>query len=398
MVTWLQSLRESLLIARPALQLAPDRLPVPWVPGRTAILARISALELTPDGSLVEPSADLPDQQVQWPDQCLAAGAGDQGSTDAPTAQERAQLDQVVHAMHCAADDHTPAKLTNLYHALLTCPLANSAYVLAQLPQDGAAPAQIATLARWLAQRAPDIMPVKMAIALLGQYGGPADADLMMTLGRHEAFTFTCAIALCALLGPEQSQTAMWNLARRVHGWGRIQVVRRLAATGCPEIQQWLLRDGYKNAHMDEYLAYLCATGGKLLPALQAGLADERLLIGAGDILQALLSGRDCPAQKMADYADGAAATLAWLACVQRQRPRAPQIAASAQVLSRIESYPLPWDHVTRRRVALQAGEILAFDYWPAQVCEQGRSSMPEHVGTAPAPAPAPAPAFAVGT
>lgn len=396
MVKWLQSL----FTASPGRQLAPDMLPAPWRPERTAILARINALELTPDGSLVEPDIELPDQHPRQSGQTCSAGAqianrvqrSAEDSAHEPAALERVRLDELARAVLGAASDHTTAKLAHLYQALLAEPLANSAYVLARLPQDGPAPAQIAPLARWLAQQAPDIAPVKMAIALLGQYGSTSDTDLIMTLGRHEAFTLTCAHALCALLGPEQSQTAMWNLARRVHGWGRIHVVRRLASTGCPEIQQWLLRDGYKNAHMDEHLAYLCATGGKLLPALQSAVADERLLIGAGEILQALVSGRDCPAPQMADYADGAAATLAWLKCVHRQRPRAPRIAASAIVLSRIEGNALPWDQATQRQIILLANDILAFDYWPAQIREQGSKSELD------GPATAYAPAFAHGS
>ncbi len=371
MVTWLQSL----LRTSPDTQPAPDSLPSPWASGRTAILERINALAMAADGSLVEPGVELSDLQARPAGFPVAAGAGDQDTSYEPSALERPLLEHAAAAIGVAADNYTAAKSAVLYHALLAMPAAGSAYVLAQLPQDRAASAKIANLARWLAQQAPDIIPVKMAIALLGRYGSTNDADLIMTLGRHEEFTLTCADALCALLGPEAAQTAMWNLARRVHGWGRIHVVRRLASTGCPEIQQWLLRDGYKNARMNEYLAFACATGGKLLTSLQSSVPDERLLIGAGEILQALLSGRDCPAPQMADYADGAAATLTWLACVQRQRPRAPAIAASAITLTRIEANALPWEPATQHQIIALANDILDFDYWPVQVREQRRSA-----------------------
>jgi hypothetical protein len=40
-----------------------------------------------------------------------------------------------------------------------------------------------------------------------------------------------------------------------VAGWGRIQTVRRLAGTQDPQIKAWLLRHGFRNQIMDEYLA-----------------------------------------------------------------------------------------------------------------------------------------------
>jgi hypothetical protein len=357
MVTWWRTL----FAARPGLQLAPDAIPAPWASGRRAIFDRIDACERLSDGSLSEPGFVLPDQQPHWFGATVAAGALDDGPGHTPTLRELRQAHDLCAALQAAALDHTEARLATLQQTLMQASGASIGATLGRLQRCGAEPLRLATLARWLACRAPDVIAVKCAIALLGQYGSPADADLIMTLGLHEEFTLTCALALCKLLGPEQSQTAMWNLARRVHGWGRIHVVRRLATTGCPEIQQWLLRDGYRNSRMDAYLAYPCATGGKLLPALQAGTADERLLSGAADILRALLHGRDSPAQQMHDYADGAAATLAFLECVARQRPRLPSVEAAVGALARIDEHALPWDEAHLTHVATLARRILAF-------------------------------------
>ncbi len=362
MVTWWRAL----FAARAGLQLAPDAIPVPWAPARSAILARINACERLSDGSLSDTGFALPDQQAHWSGATFAAGALDDGPSHTPSLRDLRQAHDLSAALQAAARDHSAARLAKLQQTLLEASSASIAATLGRLQRCGAEPLRLATLARWLASRAPDVIAVKCAIGLLGQYGTAADADLIMTLGLHEEFTLSCALALCKLLGPEQSQTAMWNLARRVHGWGRIHVVRRLATTGCPEIQQWLLRDGYRNSRMDEYLAYLCATGGKLLPALQAGAADDRLLIGAGEILRALLYGRESPGQQMHDYADGAAATLAYLECVKRQRPRQPRVAAAVTALARIECHGLPWDAAQLKQVATLARQILAFDYWPA--------------------------------
>ncbi len=285
--------------------------------------------------------------------------------------RDLAHAHELATAVRAAAADHTVGKLAKLYNTILAATPAGMDASL-RPARSPAASASLATLARWLCRRAPDPIAVRYGIALLGQYGGASDVDLIMTLGRHEEFTVTCATALCKVLGPEPSQTAMWNLARRVHGWGRIQMVRRLASTGCPEIQQWLLREGYRNSHTDDYLAYLCATGGRLLPALQSGAADERLLIGAGDILHSLLScGRDGPAKSIVDYADGPAASIAFLACVEQQRPRQLRVAAAVIALAGIHDHALPWGEPTLQQIASLARQILTFDYWSGLVREQ---------------------------
>ncbi len=273
---------------------------------------------------------------------------------------ERAQAHDLCTALRRAAQDHAPARLARLYEVMLSASPHIGDTVLERLQRSGADPARMATLARWLAYKAPDIIAVRFAIALLGQYGSAADTDLMMTLGRHEEFTLSCALAVCKLLGPEPSQTAMWNLARRVQGWGRIHVVGRLATTGCPEVQQWLLREGYKNTVDSECLAHACAGGGRLLAALQGAQVDERLLIGAGDLLQALLHGN------FHDYHDGEAALLAYMQCVHRMRPRQPQVAAAVMEIAARARTAVIWDDARLRQVLALADQILLFDYWQA--------------------------------
>jgi hypothetical protein len=44
----------------------------------------------------------------------------------------------------------------------------------------------------------------------------------------------------------------LWSLAKSVDGWGRIQSVERLKKTERDDIQDWLVRDGFRNQVMDE--------------------------------------------------------------------------------------------------------------------------------------------------
>ncbi len=369
MVSWLRSL----FSPAPGLQLAPDALPLPWAQGRIAILERITACELQADGSLPDATFAWPDQQPHLTGTRATNGQADDGSAYDLSALERAQVHDLSTALRRAADDHGAPRLEKLYQVMLSAADVHfRPALLERLAKSGADPARMALLARWLARKAPDAIVVKFAIALLGRYGSAADADLLMTLGLHEDFTLPCALALCELLGPEPSQTAMWNLARRVRGWGRIHVVRKLASTGCPQIQQWLLRDGFRNSHMKGHQAYLCATGGKLLAALQESAPDERLLVGAGEILQALLDGRDAVSSTMADYADGAATTLAYLQCVQRVRPQQLQVAAAVIDLANMDNYG--WEEAQLRHVKHLARQVLEMDYWPELVLDKLRS------------------------
>jgi len=155
-------------------------------------------------------------------------------------------------------------------------------------------------LVRSFVTEAPDREPVKFGIALLGLFRQSGDMELFQTLGRHEEFTLFCAVAITN--SSDDTDEALWTLARNVTGWGRIHVVERLARTTNPAIKRWLLREGYRNSVMYEYLAATCARAGGLLGALSDDRVDRELLTAAGEIIQALIAGG--PAEGIDDYED----------------------------------------------------------------------------------------------
>jgi hypothetical protein len=157
-------------------------------------------------------------------------------------------------------------------------------------------------LAKSFATGAPDREPVKFGIALLGMYGQKQDIEIFRTLGVHDEFTLFSAVALENT--SEDAENELWELARLVLGWGRVHLVERLSKTSNPEIKDWLLREGYKNSVLYEYLAYPCATGGGLLAALEQDHVDDDLLLSAAEIIQALIVGG--PAENIDNYDDGA--------------------------------------------------------------------------------------------
>ena len=141
------------------------------------------------------------------------------------------------------------------------------------------------------------------------------DRPTLEALGAHEEFTLFVAVALANLHAGEH---ALWELAKRVDGWGRIQLVYRMTETKDPEIRAWMLRDGFRNSVMDEYLAYTCAVAGGLLEALAPDHIDDALFDGASDIIAALARGG--PAEDLFALPDREATVARWLDHVEARR------------------------------------------------------------------------------
>lgn len=92
---------------------------------------------------------------------------------------------------------------------------------------------------------------------------------------------------------------------------GRIHCVERLRDTADPTTARWILTEGFRNAVMIEYLAYIAATTGDLAGALEDQSPDPDVLAAAWEIIDALLDGG--PAEDIDDYADAPLALSRWL-------------------------------------------------------------------------------------
>ena len=148
---------------------------------------------------------------------------------------------------------------------------------------------ELETLGRNLAKTSSYRSAVKIGIAMLGTVATRRNRDLITMLGRHDEFTLYSAVALSNTEADPEG--ALWELAKLVGGWGRIHLVERLRTTTRPEIQEWILRGGFRNSVMDEYLAYIAATTGGLTRALDVDDPDDELLNAACDIVRALIQG-----------------------------------------------------------------------------------------------------------
>lgn len=158
----------------------------------------------------------------------------------------------------------------------------------------------ILELARWMTFRAPDREIVKIGIIMIGALKDVKSLEDLVILGRHEEFAVFVAIALENMLPKEQAENEIYSIATFIFGWGRINLVKKLADTESDYIKEWMLREGYQNSIMHQYLAYICAMVGDLKGALSNFNIDRQMLNSCADIINALINGG--PEEDMDDY------------------------------------------------------------------------------------------------
>ncbi len=184
---------------------------------------------------------------------------------------------------------------------------------------------------------------VKVGMALLGQSGEPSDAEILLTLGRHEEFTFFAAPALRALLGADAVNDALLPLADQVDGWGKTAILYELnyslEGSAAPE---YLLRRGCANRLGPALNANLCATKGQLAERLEAILAvdssplDAELCVGICEILWGLTEF-DGIHDSLNDYKHGIAARNAFVKLMKERPEVFSADARAAEIVERMK-------------------------------------------------------------
>lgn len=220
----------------------------------------------------------------------------------------------------------------------------------------------------WLATSGTLRDPVKVGIGLVGISGVGDARNTLMVLGRNDEFTLYVAVAFANTA--DDPEGSLWELAQDVGGWGRIHAVERLAHTEDPGIKAWLLREGYRNSVMNEYLAYVAATTGELARALEADRIDDALRRGAGDMIRALLAGG--PAEDIDDYPDAAGAVAGFLRHVDPERGTLSDFATVAAVGDHLadggadweQRAPRGWSATVRQWMEGRCEELLAHPRW----------------------------------
>jgi hypothetical protein len=355
----------------PASSTSANDFPAPWAGERVSLFRHLASFPLDDRGRLPEAASTLPDeavvQRLSGSDVRWAPGAMD-GVLSHHLGAKEVPAEQAIHLLEAALDTRAPEAVMRFYELVngenvlqLVDPLTQAIRASATLQPDS-----LLAFARWLACESPDRSAVKMGIALLGLFRPPQDTRTLLRLGLHEEFTLYATVALANTLPPEEVEDTLWSLARCVDGWGRIHLVERLARSSRPDLKAWLLREGYKNSVMNEYLACTCAVSGGLLQALAAGTADAALLEGAGDLIQALLAGG--PAEDIHAYDDGAAVVAHYLRHVAQWQDAPPSaylaVSGITDFLSNADTdwmslEAMGWSSSHRLELTAAAGAIL---------------------------------------
>ncbi len=350
----------------------------PWT-GSVSIFAHIQAHIAAGETGLTEGGERLPDETddggLRWVSGGLDGAFGHHGGVgDLPNHAE--SLHRAIGAVLKRASS---ANLTKLYSLITDASALETVDALLELlieRQDLDAE-RLDELAVWLAREAPDREAVKFAIALLGILQGRDHRELLLMLGRHEELTLYAAVAL--MNNATDAEWDLFELAQQVEGWGRIQIVERLAGTEHRAIKDWMLREGYRNSVMYEYLAHICATTGELGAALRNEAVDDELLASAGDLIQALINGG--PAKDIDDFEDAAAVVERYLHHLGPEPGRLEELAVVQSILGFVsgehawqERAAKGWTHEQKDEIHERCDAIVALPHWPATI-EEGLES-----------------------
>ena len=219
-------------------------------------------------------------------------------------------------------------------------------------------------LARRLATQSRDRGPVKFGIAMLGSMGDENDLEIVRTLALHDEFGLYAAGAI-AELAPQRLQ-ALYEMAQKLNGWGRIEAVTLMTATPDPKLRRWLLTEGFRNDVTPQYLAYHCATIGDLADAMsdRANTTDMEFLAGVSDLIQSLI--KPGPSRDSQTYEQTPDVAISYLQDVQGKKDSIDFL-LTAQLLNEYAN-AAPWSADQKASVKKLAAPIIADKGWRRRV------------------------------
>ncbi|MDH6120256.1 hypothetical protein ABH930_006218 [Kitasatospora sp. GAS204A] len=286
-----------------------------------------------------------------------------------PTGVELA--DHLEHLLSAPAPGIGGDRLSGLHDLLAACsPIEVADELSAEVRRRGIPSDSLRRLGRQMAEHGTHRAPVKIGLVLLGLGGDTRDRELLLLLGTLDELTLYAAVALHR--SQPDADLAVHTLAQRVAGWGRVQAVRTLRDTTDSGIRAWLLREGFRNTIMNEYLAHLAATTGDLHSALSHPHVDTPLLDGAGGILAAMADSQGGPAPGLADYPDAVPVLRRYADLVQA---RTPAIATLLNLISitmffRHPPQELPWPPADIEYLTARYEGLLHEPRWRALVVD----------------------------
>lgn len=266
-----------------------------------SILRHLKA-NLNEDGSLNESAEKLPDEKKADDEIKFASGLMDAMFGADESEESKSRIKQLVSLIKKVAKNGDAQSKSDFYREITE----NESVIgiidefLQSLGQNSL-PIEpyLFDFANKLATKTNNRNSVKFGIAILGLCQNKKPIDDIKILGHHDEFTVFSTVALSNL--SDNLVKDLWELAKQVDGWGKIQLVDRLAEMELnSEIKDWLVLDGYKNNIMYEYLVLTCAQNGMLNEKLKIEKISDELYTSASDIIIALMD--EGPAVGMSGY------------------------------------------------------------------------------------------------
>lgn len=345
-----------------------DKLAPPWESGTSIYLY----LRDNPN------SRELPDtsrnpNELKWSGGALDGVFGRHMAGPKPD-EIKKRVEKLAGALERLMRDATDSNLKSLYEAAVegsTLAIADSfnSRVTKLLSSQKT---RIGQVGRYFAAEADRREATKFGLLLLERTGARVDETLLETFALNDEFTLFAALALAHLT--DDAEGTFFKIARRVHGWGRIQVVERLNGTRNREIHAWMLREGFRNEVMDDYLAGICARTASLHLALDPPEVDLPLLDGAAAIIRALLAGG--PADSIDDYEHAPIAIERYVDHVfKRSGLDLEHFLCVSAILDFLSdkhcgesSDSIGWNEKLRKQIRAQCSEVICRDEWRDKV------------------------------
>lgn len=353
----------------------------PWA-DKVSIYSYIQA-QVEEQGKLVDYS--LPDDEEFWQGskvRWVAGGIdGAFGHHSSSTKSLTEELRELVKLLAKQTRKPSQSKRKAIYEKLIKQEISGVIdAVLDELrKQPSVQPSQLFHEGKWFAEHAAHRNVVKFGIAILGLFENEQVKELLHTLGRHDEFTLYSAVAIRNGM-EEGSNQAIFELAKHVDGWGKIQLVERLEPN-TQEIKDWLLRKGSQNSVMNEYLACICARNGKLHEALQVDFVDNELFEGATDIIQALLHGG--PAEDINDYEQAPQVIFNYLRLASTMCQTLKHLSVISEIYGFLRQSDIAWEQrfsngwtkQMRDQYAATCRTLISQSRWSAMILEKAISS-----------------------
>ena len=136
---------------------------------------------------------------------------------------------------------------------------------------------------------------IKFCLSVLTLMNIETDKDTIekvKTLALSDEFTLYCldilVYCLDILVQLEDSNEEIFEIAKKVKGWGRIYIIEYLQATN-NEIKEWILEEGCHNNVLPAYTAYTCAKKINLVEILNEDKISNKKFNDISYLMNALL-------------------------------------------------------------------------------------------------------------